>query len=85
MNIQTLKDMLTNNTMIYTIYTDYIEDERVIYKVNINDFNEIVINRELEKSGYEYDEVTVDACNLESALIDILKDLQIANFKYKLM
>ena len=85
MNIQTLKDMLTNNTMIYTIYTDYIEDERVIYKVNINDFNEIVINRELEDSGYDYDEVIIDDCNLESALIDILKDLQIANFKYKLI
>ena len=50
-----------------------------------------VVDREVENAlfkravGYEYDEVTVDACNLESALIDILKDLQIANFKYKLM
>lgn len=85
MTIQTLKQYLHNFKMRYTYWTDYVEDEPVIYTIFLNKFNELVIDRELRDSGFVYDRVVVDSCNLERALFDTLLELQKIDYKFELL
>lgn len=85
MTTQTLKQYLHNFKMRYTYWTDYNEDEPVIYTIWLNKFNELVIDRELRDSGFVYDRVVVDSCNLERALFDTLLELQKIDYKFELL
>ena len=85
MTTQTLKQYLHNFKMRYTYWTDYNEDEPVVYTIFLNKFNELVIDRELRDSGFVYDRVVVDSCNLERALFDTLLELQKIDYKFELL
>lgn len=85
MTTQTLKQYLHNFKMRYTYWTDYVEDEPVVYTIFLNKFNELVIDRELRDSGFVYDRVVVDSCNLERALFDTLLELQKIDYKFELL
>ena len=85
MTTQTLKQYLHNFKMRYTYWTDYVEDEPVVYTIFLNKFNELVIDRELRDSGFVYDRVIVDSCNLERALFDTLLELQKIDYKFELL
>ena len=85
MTTQTLKQYLHNFKMRYTYWTDYNVDEPVIYTIWLNKFNELVIDRELRDSGFVYDRVVVDSCNLERALFDTLLELQKIDYKFELL
>lgn len=85
MTTQTLKQYLHNFKMRYIYWTDYNVDEPVIYTIWLNKFNELVIDRELRDSGFTYDRVIVDSCNLERALFDTLLELQKIDYKFELL
>ena len=85
MTTQTLKQYLHNFKMRYTYWTDYNVDEPVIYTIWLNKFNELVIDRELRDSGFAYDRVIVDSCNLERAIFDTLLELQKIDYKFELL
>ena len=76
MSLTTLHNMLKQNWIIYKMYTDYVEDERTIYKITINEFDEMIVKRELEESGYEYEDIIVKNDNLIIALRETLTDLE---------
>lgn len=75
MNLERLEQILEENVMTYK-ETEEENDEKTIFNITI-DNDVLIIRRELEESGFTYDDFIIDRNEYENEYKKIIRDISI--------